>query len=281
MARLVSPNCGPEPINSSSMLNRFTDPTTKVHVMSDERVSDGYGSDNEEYSPPKTDDEPDRKPVSRSISPPKEVAQSMVAYSNSHAPLESTNSHMQSTTYVGDMSLRGAPYGQHVMSSELHADAGAYSDVASLSVAPPMHSSGSIPLPDLYSPHDPSRRPSGANTHSDFNTPTTPSVYNGWAATSAPNHPPMYSVTGQPAASHASFGPTNAHLTQTQPYLGYEYADGLPTRNHEMSSSTMLRGGASQNPVAHQPTYPDYLHPGVRSLSGSSIKQENLSRSII
>jgi hypothetical protein len=249
--------------------------------MSDERVSDGYGSDNEDASPPKTDDEPERKQASRSISPPKEVTQTMVAaYSNPHGSMENANSHMPSTAYVNDMSLRGAQYGQHVMGSELHTDTGAYNDVANLSVAAPLHSSGSMPLPDLYSPHDPSRR-SSANGHSDFNTPTTPNVYSQWAATSAPNHPSMYAVTGQQASSHAQFGPPSAQLTQTPTYMSYEYADGLPTRSHEMGNSNMLRGGASQNPVAHQSAYPDYLHPGVRSMSGSSIKQENLPRNII
>ncbi|KAI1877878.1 uncharacterized protein JN550_000060 [Neoarthrinium moseri] len=257
------------------------DAKTKIHVMSDERVAEGYASDNEDSSPSRIDEDQERKTSSRSMTPSRGSIQNMVPYGNVHGPLDHPDNHMQGSSYVGDMVMRGQHFSQPVMGSDIHTGQHSYSDVGNMPVAAPLNSAGSMPLSEIYtSTHDTGRRPSIPNSHSDFNTPTTPGVYSPWTSgASAPNNTSIYSVPGQHSSAHNSYGQANAPMAQTQSW--FDYGDGIP-RGHDLGHPNVLRG-VGPGTMPHQSGYSDYMHQSGRPGQGPDMKQEAqvLARNIL
>jgi hypothetical protein len=232
----------------------------------------------------KQDDEQTGRPTP-SISPPGEAPPHGLPTHTHGSGVDAPDSHIQGVPYVGEIPVRGPQYAQPVLGSEMHQEPAHYVDgAANMSVQGTLHHSGNLPLPELYaSPHESSRRSSFINPHSDYNSPTTPTVYQGWAAaTSAPNNPPMYTMPGQQPSGHQPFGqPGPATLGQHQQYLGPAY-DGLQ-RSHDSGQVTSLfrPGGVNQGHVSHAPSvYSNYMPADSRGLAGSGVKMEAMNRGI-
>ncbi|KAH8673995.1 hypothetical protein BX600DRAFT_433592 [Xylariales sp. PMI_506] len=245
------------------------DPTAKVYVSSDERVPDGYTSDNDEASPVKSDEEQDQRTESRSISPPKATATaSLIGYSAAQDSTDNNNAHIH------------GGYMQQPMGSDLPTEHPQYVDGSNMSIPGSLHTSGSISVPDLYaSPHETTRRSSFINQPSDYNSPTTPVYHGGWNSTSAPNAAAMYTIHEQPAGSHPAFGQPATSLAQAQQYIssGYDGLGRTPTLNHP---SMFRSGSVGQGSVHHTHGYSGYMTHEAGGLPGSSIKVESMPRNM-
>ncbi|KAI0128476.1 hypothetical protein BJ170DRAFT_330790 [Xylariales sp. AK1849] len=254
------------------------DETTKIFVSSDERFAEGYASDSEGLSPIKVDDDQGHQPASRSISPPKGAGPHTLMYANAHGSIDNAGSHMQGPGYVSDIPIRGTQFPQPLMGSELAPEQANYVDGNGIPVQASLHPQGTLPMPDLYAGES-SRRSSYINPHSGYNSPTTPTVYQQWPASSAATNSSMYTIPEQQSASHPTFGQTRAPMTQSQHYLHPSH-DGLPGI-FETGHVNMFRpGSVAQSPVAHGPGYSNFVPHEPRGIAGSGVKLEILTRNM-
>lgn len=268
------------PCIAELVTKKALDGTTKVHVMTDDRVDDGYASDTEDTNSSRLDDIQESAAVSRNITPHKGLTQPMATYHDARGANEGTDGSMHGT-YMSDAVLRGSNYGQAVPGSDFPDDVARYGEISGMSAGPPLNSSSSMGLSEIHymQAQDPNRRPSMADAHTDFTTPTTPGGYGSWTNTSASGNTAVYPMAGPGYQSNTlvPVGQPGVTMTQAQSYsMMY---DGMP-RGHDLGSTNMLRGTLAHGSTSGPSGYQDYGHQGTRLMSGSGIKQEGLHRNI-
>lgn len=245
--------------------------------MSDDRIADPYASDTEDNNSSRLDDSQEHVPSSRSATPHKGTTQNMTSYHKIHGSVDNEDGPI-SEHYMGDM-LRGPQYGQPISTSDFQGEVARYGEVSAMSAGGPIHSSSNMGLSDMhYMPaQDPIRRPSVADTHSEFTTPTTSGGYDPWGITSAPNTTAVYSMPGSgfQSATIVPVGQQNVSMMHSQSYpMMY---DGM-TRGHGLGHPTMLRENLQHGSVM---PYSDYTHHSGRLVAGPGVKQEGLSKAVI
>ncbi|KAI1102248.1 hypothetical protein F4804DRAFT_273908 [Jackrogersella minutella] len=248
------------------------DGTTTVHVMSNDRIGQGYVSDTEDVTPGREDGDHNPTPASSSASPQRtSISQTLMA--QAHSTEQSPTTQISGDTFVGDMPVRGTQYPQPVLGSDMTTERQAFVDAPNMSNQAPIHHGTNMGLHEIYSsPHESSRRSSLFTSPSDYTNPTTPTMYQQWqTGSAAPGNPSVYTFPQQAGAAHQPFvGHTGVPMPQNQQYMGTSF-DGLPRGGHDAQHSGMLR-------ALPQPGYPNYIPHEPGPLSASGTKAEPLPR---
>ncbi|KAI2464180.1 hypothetical protein F4781DRAFT_425754 [Annulohypoxylon bovei var. microspora] len=251
------------------------DGTTIVHVMPNDRVGQGYVSDTEDVSPGREDGEHNPTPNSSSASPQRiSVSQTLMTQAHSSEPSPTTQ--MSGDAFVGDMPVRGTPYSQPVLGSEMTAERQTFVDAPTIPNQAPLHPTTNISLHDMYTnPHDSSRRSSIFTSPSEYTNPTTSTIYQvnqQWQTSSAaPSNSSVYTFPQQSGNAHQPFvSHAGVPMPQGQQFLGAPF-DGLPRVSHDAQHGGMIR-------ALPQPGYSSYMSHEPGHLSASGTKAESLPR---
>jgi hypothetical protein len=215
--------------------------------------------------------------VSRGNTPARGLTQDIAAYTNTHGSMDSANGPVQGA-YMNDVTMRGTQYSHHLGGTEFHEEVPRYGDVPAMSGATPLHSSGTIGFPGMnYMPtHDPTRRPSAIDPHSDFTTSTTAGSYDPWASTSGSSNSATYPLPGsayQPAAPAA----VTQSTTQMGPSHNFPMLYEGMARSHDMNHPSLFR---NIGPMSSPSNYQDYGPQAARGLPSAGVKQEGFNGTI-
>jgi hypothetical protein len=239
-------------------------------------------SENDDGVQTREDDEHGPTSITSSVSPPKNGL--MHSASAGHSPA----GNLQGGPFMGgDLPVRGSQYAAHMIPSDIGHEHHHFVDGVSMVGGQTLHHNGSLPMQVggeiIPNPHDASRRPSLFNSPTDYSSPTAPSMYNQpWQpGSAAPSISSMYAFTPQQATpAQAPFvGQASVPLPPNQPNLR---SDGLPPPggyDHLMQSGNPFRAGnVTQPSVPQAQGYPHYLQHDTRTVPGSGVKVESLTR---
>ncbi|KAK7428906.1 hypothetical protein QQZ08_004520 [Neonectria magnoliae] len=242
---------------------------TEVYVMAEDKMPETYGSENDDGSITKDEDEQD-------IPAPKlSTVQGMIPTATSDHGSGPT---LHGPPFLGDLPVRGTQYGPPMI-SDIAPDHHGFAEGSNMSVSgqTPVHPPGGSLALDMGvpAPQDSSRRPSLIG---DYSGQSENHMYTQqWQPSStASNTPGMYSFTQQQAnPSATSFVSPVVPMSQSQSYMGGSF-DGL-SHGYDPGQAPMFRGGGSvpQQPVHTSPSY-NYRTSDNRGLS--AVKADPVSR---
>ncbi|KAI0010301.1 hypothetical protein F4779DRAFT_315729 [Xylariaceae sp. FL0662B] len=255
------------------------DGSTKVFVMPDDRLGQGYVSDPEDLNPLRDDGDQNPTPASSNASPQRaNTSQPLIP--QSHNAGGSPASQMSGEGFVGDIPVRSAHFPQPVMGPEMTAERPAFVEATSMPGQPSLHTTASLGLQTMYtSPHDSSRRSSIFASPSEYASPATPTMYPQWqTGSAAPSNAPVYAFPQQAASGHPPFvGQPGVEMPQNQQYLGAGF-DGLPRGPHDAHHGNIYRPGGVGQSSLPQPNYPGYMSHEGGTIPGPGVKADTLSR---
>lgn len=260
--KLVSANF----VTPKDSLLTVLDGDAQVFVMSEDKFSENYPSDNEDNGFVKEEDE--HPSITSSVSPSKTGAPHDLLHNSTsdHSP----TGPLHGGPYMSDMPMRGQQqYSTQMLSSNMHPE---HHFVETNNI----HQSG-MPLQDLVpTTHDPHRRASLYTSPTEYSTTNNAGIYSQpWQGSSAaPGGASVYSFTPQqPGTGQGHFANPSVPLNQNQ-YIPTPY-DNISRSGFDQVFRPV---SASQTPVQNSQGFPNYLPTDTRGLSGSGGKAEALAR---
>ncbi|KAJ0317232.1 hypothetical protein COL5a_011209 [Colletotrichum fioriniae] len=246
--------------------NGEVDGDAQVFVMSEDKFSENYPSDNEDNGFVKEEDE--HPSITSSVSPSKTGAPHDLLHNstNDHSP----TGPLHGGPYMNDMPMRGQQqYSTQMLSSNIHPE---HHFVETNNIHPP-----GMPLQDLVpTTHDPHRRASLYTSPTEYSTTNNAGMYTQpWQGSSAaPGGASVYSFTPQqPGTGQGHFANPSVPLNQNQ-YIPTPY-DSISRSGFDQVFRPV---SASQTPVQNSQGFPNYLPTDTRGLPGSGGKAEALAR---
>ncbi|KXH45987.1 hypothetical protein CNYM01_03953 [Colletotrichum nymphaeae SA-01] len=246
--------------------NGEVDGDAQVFVMSEDKFSENYPSDNEDNGFVKEEDE--HPSITSSVSPSKTGAPHDLLHNSTsdHSP----TGPLHGGPYMSDMPMRGQQqYSTQMLSSNMHPE---HHFVETNNI----HQSG-MPLQDLVpTTHDPHRRASLYTSPTEYSTTNNAGIYSQpWQGSSAaPGGASVYSFTPQqPGTGQGHFANPSVPLNQNQ-YIPTPY-DNISRSGFDQVFRPV---SASQTPVQNSQGFPNYLPTDTRGLPGSGGKAEALAR---
>ncbi|OTB06831.1 hypothetical protein M426DRAFT_9261 [Hypoxylon sp. CI-4A] len=245
------------------------DGATKIYVLANDRIGQGYVSDTEDVTPGREDGEPNPAPNSSSSSPQRAtVPQALIP--QTQGTEQNPPTQMSGETYVGEMPVRSSQFSQPALGSEMAAERQSFVETPNITHQTSLHPTTNIGLSEMYaSPHESSRRSSMFTSPSEYASPATPNIYPQWQTGSmAPSNPPVYAFPQQAGSSHQSFvNHAGVSMPQSQQYMGTSF-NSLSRASQDAQHSEMLRPLQQYTYMSHEPG----------SLAGSVTKTEPLPR---
>ncbi|KAI0024971.1 hypothetical protein F4780DRAFT_486666 [Xylariomycetidae sp. FL0641] len=245
--------------------NGELDPATLVYVTSEDRVRDGYMSnedEDEEMEDLRGEDEEDPilTPASSAQSPPRQPSHPMVQQTQGMG--QDTPGQFPGEAFAEDLPMRGVQYTAHpVPGSGLGPERHGFTDGL-----PPLSSYGHLGLqPMNTSPHDSNRRSPMFNPSSEYGSPATPTMYTQWPGSAAPHNSSMYAFPPTAEAHPPFAGQPGIPLPQSQQYMVTPF-ESMARGGHDAHHGGMFRPGElPQNALAHQSAYGGFVghDPGV------------------
>lgn len=233
------------------------DAETEVMVMADDKVPDNWQEEEEAYEAPQEDDNNETTPTSTPGKP--EHTLPTIAGTDQNP----TGNMPGSSSFIGELPVRGHPYTSSMMQSDLNAGPPSFVEGGSLNVSnqPSMSQTPVMPLPETYSDsHASNRRPSIYTSPTEYGSSSGSNMYQTWNQSNPPTASPVYSFNHQQQPTH----PTGAYveqqpvpLTQTPQYLEAPTFDNM----HNAPSSLFRPTSVPQGPVNPHTThsFPNYL----------------------
>ncbi|PHH69538.1 hypothetical protein CDD82_7697 [Ophiocordyceps australis] len=232
--------------------NGEIDDSTEVYVMAEDKMPDNYGSENDDVTLIKTEDQPEvhrAKPqVTHCLGP-----------TSTSAPATAHGLHSGSSgSFMGELPVRGTsfhapPLLQTELGSQQHPFVEStmpVGDQAAVSAG-----GGGLGLDLVASPHESSRRPS---VFSEYTSPGGGSLYTQpWQqASTGSNAPSIYAYTPQPAsAQQSAFVSQTVHMNPTPPFMTGSF-ESSPRAEYEANHGAIFRAGEMpQGSVSHQQGY--------------------------
>ncbi|KAK1640536.1 hypothetical protein BDP81DRAFT_311889 [Colletotrichum phormii] len=243
-----------------------TDGDAQVFVMSEDKFSENYPSDNEDNGFVKEEDE--HPSITSSVSPSKTGAPHELLHNSTsdHSP----TGPLHGGAYMNEMPMRGQQqYSTQMLSSNIHPE---HHFVETNNIHPP-----GMPLQDLVpTTHDPHRRASLYTSPTEYSTTNNAGMYTQpWQGSSAaPGGASVYSFTPQqPGPGQGHFANPSVPLNQNQ-YIPTPY-DNISRSGFDQVFRPV---SAHQTPVQNSQGFPNYLPTDTRGLPGSGGKAEALAR---
>lgn len=250
------------------------DPKTKVFVMSDDRIPDGYVSDDE---PDYDEDTRDPTPMSSTLSPPPKPDTGAPAPLLPHLHSAAPSPHISTGPFEGSLPVR-AQYTPSVlpsgMPSGLPEPGPPHYMETNMPTPSPLHSNPPMSLHHEVYHQDTSRRSSIFAT-SEYGSPmgtTYPGGAPPWqTSTTAPSNNSTYSFTApqQPTTPHTQQFVGGLHglpMAQNQQFIGTGF-DEMPRGGHDPNHETIFSHGSIPQP-------PSSGYGGYMQQTSGSIKME-------